>query len=141
MNQPTGFRVLVVEDQPATRAALAELLTAEGFEVAVAADGAEAIDVAKAFAAHVVLMDFGLPSVNGWETTLRLRRDPATANIPVLAVTGQGNAEALRLAGEVGCVDVFLKPVDVRQLTERLRALAAGPPAGGALPAVPGEGC
>ena len=137
----TGVRVLVVEDQPAARVAMAELLMAEGFDVAVANDGGEALDVAKAFDAHLVLMDFGLPSVNGWEATLRLRRDPATAAIPVLAVTGQGNPEALRLAAEVGCVDVILKPVDVRHLAERLRQLVDSPPAPDALPGLPSDGC
>ena len=139
--EATGVRVLVVEDQPSARVALAELLMAEGFDVAVADDGSEVPDVAKAFAADVVLMDFGLPSVNGWEATLRLRRDPATAGIPVLAVTGQGNPEALRLAAEVGCVDVILKPVDVRQLADRLRVIVASPPAADALPAILGDGC
>lgn len=134
-------RVLVVEDQPAARLALAELLLQEGFEVAVAHDGGEAVDVAKAFGADFVLMDFGLPSVNGWEATLRLRRDPETATVPVLAVTGMGNPEALQLAKEVGCVDVVLKPVDAHLLGERLRSLSANPPPPDTLPAVPGEGC
>jgi CheY-like chemotaxis protein len=136
-----AIRVLVVEDEAAAREALVDLLIAEGFELAVARDGSEALEVAKAFGADLVLMDFGLPSVNGWEATLRLRRDPATAHVPVLAVTGQGNPEALRLAHEVGCVDVVLKPFDPRQLAERLRALAASPPAADALPGIPGEGC
>ena len=134
-------RVLVVEDQPAVRAATAELLVVEGFEVAVAADGEEVVDLAKAFAPDVVLMDFGLPAVNGWEATLRLRRDAATASTVVLAVTGHDNPEALRLAREVGCVDVLVKPVDPRALTDRLHALVASPPTGDALPAIPEQGC
>lgn len=135
-------RVLVVEDQRATRDALAELLAGSGFEVAVAADGEEALLVAKSFTPDVVVMDFGLPGLNGWETTLRLKRDPQTAGVPVVAVTGQEREEARVLGREVGCAEVFTKPVNVDELRTSLRGFAEGRLAG-TPPVVelPGEGC
>jgi DNA-binding response OmpR family regulator len=133
-------RVLVVEDQRPARDALAELLSAGGFEVAVAGDGEEALGVAVDFVPDVVVMDFGLPGLNGWETTLRLKRDPKTAKVPVIAVTGEGKEEARVLGREVGCVEVFTKPVDVDRLTACLRAFAEGTAAMPAAP-LPGDGC
>jgi CheY-like chemotaxis protein len=87
-------------------------------------------------------MDFGLPGLNGWEATLRLRRDPQTAAVPVVAVTGQREEEARVLGREVGCVEVFTKPVDVDRLTSCLRDFVAGGGAGAQpVPEVPPEGC
>lgn len=132
-------RVLVVEDQEPTREALAALLSDGGFEVAVAGDGEEALGVARSFSPDVVVMDFGLPGLNGWETTLRLKRDPQTAAVPVVAVTGHGQQEARVLGREVGCIEVFIKPVDMDRLARCLResvARAAAEPLD-----LPGEGC
>ncbi|HVS02652.1 MAG TPA: response regulator [Thermoanaerobaculia bacterium] len=126
--QPSArTKVLVVEDQPATRSALEELLVGNGFEVAVASDGLQALEVARAFRPTVVLMDFELPAMNGWEASLRLRRDPQTANTWILAVTGHDSPEARVLAREVGCLEVIEKPVDPRRLVARLRELGDGP--------------
>lgn len=134
-------RVLVVEDQPPARNALAELLTDGGFEVAVAGDGEEALGVARDFTPDVVVMDFGLPGLNGWETTLRLKRDPQTASVPVIAVTGQTEEEARVLGREVGCVEVFTKPVDLQRLATCLRDFAEGNATAPVAPELPPEGC
>jgi DNA-binding response OmpR family regulator len=140
MEQAAPFRVLVVEDDRATREALADLLRESGFAVAVADDGAVAADLAVQFEPAVILMDFGLPRLNGWETTLRLRRDARTSRIPIIALTGQSGPEALALAREVGCLAVMTKPVDVAELVVRLRVLVASPPPEPPVP-LPGEDC
>jgi two-component system, cell cycle response regulator DivK len=135
-------RILVVEDQLPARDALAEMLSADGFDVAVAGDGEEALGKAASFSPDVVVMDFGLPGLNGWETTLRLKRDPQTAQVPVIAVTGHGKEEARVLGREVGCLEVFTKPVDIDRLTTCLRALTEGTPADSPTPIeLPGDGC
>lgn len=141
MQEPPRERVLIVEDETESRDALAELLRESGFEVAVAGDGQEGVDLAKTFHPGVILMDFGLPEVNGWEATLRLRRDPQTVRIPIVAVTGQERPEALLLAQEVGCLEVLAKPVDPDWLVARLREISSNPHLVETLPQLPEEGC
>jgi CheY-like chemotaxis protein len=81
-------RVLVVDDEPVIRALVAATLEPIGMEVESAADGPSGIDLARATAPDVVLIDVGLPGLSGTEVLRRLRDDPDTASIPVLLLTG-----------------------------------------------------
>jgi signal transduction histidine kinase len=105
-------RVLVVEDHQDTSETLRDLLELAGFEVEIAASGADGVAAARQFHPDVVLCDLGLPGMNGYEVASTLRRDPATASARLIAMTGYGGEEDRRRSHEAG-FDVHLtKPVD-----------------------------
>ncbi|HEX6649809.1 MAG TPA: response regulator, partial [Pyrinomonadaceae bacterium] len=81
-------RVLIVDDDPRVRDLLTELLELEGYEVATASDGAEAIDLAASFEPDVVVSDVVMPNVGGLELCRKLKADPSTAYVPVLLISG-----------------------------------------------------
>ena len=102
--------VLVVDDYADAREMYAESLLASGFRVAEAADGASALQLARALSPDVVLMDLSLPGMDGWEATRRLKADASTCHIPVVALTGHAMASALAAAREAGCDRFVVKP-------------------------------
>jgi CheY-like chemotaxis protein len=102
--------VLVVDDYADAREMYAESLLASGFRVAQATNGLEAIALAHELAPAVILMDLSLPGVDGWEATRRLKADPRTRDIPVVAVTGHSQASASQAAERAGCNRFVLKP-------------------------------
>jgi CheY-like chemotaxis protein len=117
--------VLVVDDFKDNREMFAEYLALSGFRVAEAENGREALDQAFALVPDVVLMDLSLPELDGWEATRRLKRDPRTRHIPVVALTGHVLADHSREAREAGC-DVFLtKPCLPEVLVEEVRRVLA----------------
>ena len=116
-------RVLLVEDSPLLRFAFGRLLRLQGFEVCEAVDGREAIEAIADFGPQLVLTDLMMPVMDGLELIRRLKSDPATANIPVVAITADATAVAERSARDAGAVDVILKPIDLPALLNRLRDL------------------
>jgi two-component system, cell cycle response regulator DivK len=114
-------RVLVVDDAAYNREILVQNLEDE-YETLEAPDGATALALARAEQPDVILMDLSLPIMDGWDATRRLRLDPATAWIPVVAVTAHAMAgdEARALAS--GCDDYLPKPVDEELLLVKVRA-------------------
>jgi two-component system cell cycle response regulator DivK len=114
-------RVLVVDDDPEIRALYAWCLRASGWTVGEADDGLEALEAVCGFAPDAVIMDVGLPSVNGLEVVRRLRADAETAQVRVVACTGESGHEAEAI--ESGC-DAFVRkpcgPDDLRELLEEL---------------------
>jgi two-component system cell cycle response regulator DivK len=121
--------VLVVDDFEDNRELFAEFLALSGFRVAEAATGREAIDRAFALIPDVIVMDLSLPEVDGWEATRRLKSDPRTCHIPVVALTGHVLADHSREAHEAGCAAFLTKPCLPEALVvEVRRALAAVPP-------------
>jgi signal transduction histidine kinase len=116
-------RVLVVEDNLDTAETLRDLLELSGFEVAIAGSGSEGVAAAHVFHPEVVLCDLGLPGMNGFEVASALRRDPVTAGVRLIALTGYGGDEDRRRSREAG-FDVHLtKPVEPAVLR---RLLASG---------------
>ena len=113
-------RVLVVDDATFNREVLVQNLQDE-YETLEAADGATALSLARTEQPDVILMDLSLPVIDGWEATARLRRDPFTAWIPVVAVTAHAmiGDEARALAN--GCDDYLAKPVDEELLLVKVR--------------------
>src|SRR5919201_6744732 len=105
---PTRPRVLVVDDVANNREVLVQNLEDE-FDTLQATDGASALTVARAEQPDLILMDLSLPVVDGWEATRRLRRDPATAWIPILAVTAHAMAGDEERALASGCDDYVAK--------------------------------
>jgi CheY-like chemotaxis protein len=113
--------VLVVDDYDDTRSMYAETLRVAGFEVAEAANGLDAVDMASLIAPDFVLMDLAMPGMDGWEATRRIKSNPRTKAIRVMAVTGHSEAEHRILAWRAGCDDFFAKPVLPQELVRRIQ--------------------
>jgi CheY-like chemotaxis protein len=114
-------RVLVVDDFDDNRLLYAEFLAYSGFDVEQASDGAEAVARAHHFLPDVVVMDLALPVMDGWEATRRIKADPRTCRIPVVALTGHALARHLRVAREAGCDAFLAKPCLPERLLQTLR--------------------
>jgi CheY-like chemotaxis protein len=118
--QPGPARVLVVEDDPDVAELLALVLAGAGYDPVVAHEGREALEILREQRPQLILLDLMMPGMNGWEFRAAQRADPAVASIPVIVMTGGGNAAAQAEAmGASGCVT---KPLDLQEL---LRLLAA----------------
>lgn len=116
-------RVLLVEDAGLLRYAFARLLRMYGFEVREAVDGREALDNLVDFQPELVLTDLMMPVMDGIELIRHLHGDPATAHLPIVAITADATEQAQRQAREAGAIDVITKPIDLPSLLERLRML------------------
>jgi CheY-like chemotaxis protein len=115
-HQPLGLRVLVVEDNADSAVSLARFLRRLGHEVEVASDGQAAVTAAQARQPDVVLLDIGLPGLDGWEVARRLQGHPAQKQPLLVAVTGYDREADRRRSDEAG-IDLHLaKPVDPEQL-------------------------
>ena len=122
-------RILLVEDNEPNRDMLTRRLRRRGFEVIAAEDGARGVELAASAAPDLVLMDVSLPVLDGWEATRRLKADPATARIPVIALTAHAMPADHERALAAGCDDFDTKPVELRRLLGKIAALL---PAGAA---------
>jgi len=132
--RPSSFsrsRILVVDDNRDTTATLALILERSGHYVHVAHDGLEAVQAAAAFRPDVVLLDIGLPKMNGFEVAKRIRQQRGKGDVALVAVTGWGQQEDRRRAMEAGFDHHLTKPVEMATLMELLAALttASEPPA------------
>jgi two-component system cell cycle response regulator DivK len=110
VDAPQGPLVLVVDDYDDAREMYAESLLVSGFRVAEAADGAQAVELARSLSPDVILMDLSLPGVDGWEATRQLKADARTQHIPVVALTGHALSSAIDAAREAGCDRFVVKP-------------------------------
>lgn len=128
--EETMTRILLVEDNEMNRDMLSRRLARQGFEVAIAVDGQQGVDMARADRPDLILMDISLPVLDGWEATRLLKGDAATSAIPIIALTAHAMAQDREKALEIGCDDFDTKPVELPRLLEKIRALvdaAAGP--------------
>jgi CheY-like chemotaxis protein len=123
--------VLVVDDFQDNREMFAELLLLAGFRVAEATNGREALDQAGALLPEVILMDLSLPEIDGWEATRRIKGDPRTRHIHVIALTGHALADCSRDAREAGCDAFLTKPCMPDKLIDEVRRVLAGADAEG----------
>lgn len=119
---PRRRRILLVDDHLDAANALSELLASFGHQVEVALDGATALSIARAFEPEVVLLDLGLPGMDGYQVARRLRREPALAGALLVAVTGYGHEEARQESRAAGFDLHLVKPVDPGELQELLVA-------------------
>jgi CheY-like chemotaxis protein len=118
-----GRRVLVVDDNADAREALRFLLEDEGHEVRTAGDGPDALREAESFCPDVVLLDIGLPGMDGYEVARRLRTLPAARNALIVAVSGYGQAEDRERSRAAGFDDHLLKPVSPNRLLDLVKRL------------------
>lgn len=116
-------KLLLVEDNEMNRDMLSRRLLRKGYEVVMAVDGQQALDMAVAQGPDLILMDMSLPVLDGWEATRRLKADEATRSIPVIALTAHAMAEDEKRAREVGCDDYDTKPIELTRLLEKIEAL------------------
>jgi two-component system cell cycle response regulator DivK len=121
MNRPI---VLVVEDDLSTRKLYAELLTGQGFDVAEAHNGLQAVEKAGELLPAVIVTDLGLPGIDGFELCRRLHQDERTRHIPLVAITGRYVSPADRArAHREGCRAVLVKPLDAETLVAEVKGL------------------
>ena len=128
--------ILVVEDYDDAREMYVEYLTFTGFRVEAATNGLEAIEMTARLLPDLVLMDLALPKLDGWEATRRLKSDPKTSHIPVIALTGHALAGHAERAREAGCDSFITKPCVPDELVAEIsRVLGSSAPSGAAQPA------
>jgi CheY-like chemotaxis protein len=117
------MKILLVEDNEMNRDMLSRRLQRRGHEVLIAVDGAEALRVAGEAQPELVLMDLSLPVMDGWEATGRMKANPQTAAIPVIALTAHAMDADRERALAAGCDDFDTKPIDMERLTGKIAAL------------------
>lgn len=116
-------RILLVEDNEMNRDMLSRRLARRGHEVLIAVDGGEGVARAAADLPDLILMDMSLPVLDGWEATRRIKADPATSKIPVIALTAHAMAGDREQALAAGCDDYDTKPIELDRLVEKIAAL------------------
>ena len=118
-----SLRVLVVDDSEDTAETLGTLLEMTGHTVQVAHSGPAALEAVSAFRPDAIILDIGLPGLDGFQVAQRLRENPAMKDVTLIAATGYGQEEDLRRSKEVGIDRHLVKPVDLRELQELLAAV------------------
>jgi len=123
------MKILYVEDNDDNVYMLRNRLTRAGFTVVIATDGVQGVAMAGSERPDLIIMDLTLPDMDGWEATRRIKADPATKHIPVVALTANAMEGDREKALAAGCDDFDTKPVELPRLLNKIRALA---PAGSA---------
>ena len=116
-------KILLIEDNEMNRDMLSRRLERRGFEVAIALDGAEGLEKAASELPDLILLDMSLPVMDGWEAAKLLKQRPATAAIPIIALTAHAMSGDRERALEVGCDDYDVKPIEFERLLEKMRVL------------------
>ena len=115
-------RILLVEDNELNRDMLCRRLGRKGYDMVVAADGRQCLELAQGGGFDLILMDLSLPELDGWEATRRLRADERTRATPILALTAHAMAGDREKAIEAGCDDYDTKPIEFPRLLEKIAA-------------------
>ncbi len=116
-------RILLVEDNDMNRDMLSRRLTKRGYEVAIAMDGVDGVNLTRATSPDLVLMDMSLPLKDGWEATAELKADPATKAIPIIGLSAHAMSGDRDKALEAGCDDYDTKPIELERLLAKIEAL------------------
>jgi CheY-like chemotaxis protein len=122
-------RILLVEDNEMNRDMLSRRLVRKGYEVAMAVDGRQGVEMAQAGGYDLILMDMSLPEVDGWEATRQLRAAPETRAVPIIALTAHAMAGDREKALEAGCDDYDTKPIELPRLLAKIEAIVGKSPA------------
>jgi two-component system, cell cycle response regulator DivK len=116
-------KILLVEDNEMNRDMLSRRLVRKGFEVLIAVDGQEGVDMAHSESPSLILMDMSLPVMDGWEAVRALKDNPETQSIPVLGLSAHAMTPDRDKAIKAGCDDYDTKPVDIKRLMGKIQAL------------------
>lgn len=113
-------KILLVEDNEMNRDMLSRRLTRRGYEVVIAEDGELGVELSTSASPDVILMDMSLPKIDGWEATRMVKSNPATAPIPVIALTAHAMAGDREQALAAGCDDYDTKPIELDRLLGKI---------------------
>ena len=119
-------KILLVEDNEMNRDMLSRRLQRKGYEVSMAVDGRQGVEMARAGGYDLILMDMSLPEIDGWEATRQLRAVPETQVVPIIGLTAHAMAGDREKALEAGCNDYDTKPVELPRLLAKIEALLGG---------------
>ena len=120
------MRVLLVEDHEEIWDFLSRRLTRRGYDVTVATDGQAGVDRARVDMPDIMLLDMNLPVLDGWSAARMLKAEPATAGIPIIALTAHAMSGDREKALTAGCDDYHPKPIDFSRLLTQIEALVPG---------------
>jgi len=121
-----GQRLLLVEDNEDNRTIYSTVLRYLGYEVIEAVDGLQAVALARSEHPDLILMDISIPGMDGWEATRVLRQDPATREIPIIALTAHALPDDRKRATEVGFTSYLAKPIEPNAVVAEVRRLLGG---------------
>ena len=116
-------KILIVEDNEMNRDMLSRRLERKGFDINVAVDGQQGIDMATELSPDIVLMDMSLPIKDGWTATRELRANPATATLKIIALTAHAMDGDKQKTLDAGCDDYDTKPIDLKRLLGKIQTL------------------
>lgn len=116
-------KILLVEDNEMNRDMLSRRLEKRGYTMTIAVDGGQGVALAQSGLPDLILMDMSLPVLDGWEATKQLKADPATAGIPVIALTAHAMDSDRQKAIAAGCDDFDTKPVELARLLGKIEEL------------------
>jgi CheY-like chemotaxis protein len=118
-------KILLVEDNEMNRDMLSRRLTKRGYQVAIALDGVQGVELARSESPDLVLMDMSLPLKDGWEATAEIKSDPATSSIPVIGLSAHAMSGDRDKAMQAGCDDYDTKPIELDRLLKKIESLLA----------------
>jgi len=116
-------KILLVEDNEMNRDMLSRRLIRKGYEVVMAINGMQAVEMTSSESPDIILMDINLPDIDGWEATRRIRQHESSHSIPIIAVTAHAMQADQQHAFDVGCNDYEPKPINLSKLLEKIEAL------------------
>ena len=116
-------KILLIEDNEMNRDMLSRRLIRKGYEVAMAVEGLQGVEMAATGEYDLVLMDMGLPDIDGWEATRQIRAQPDVGTIPIIALTAHAMAGDREKALEAGCDDYDTKPIELPRLLGKIEGL------------------
>ena len=116
-------KILLVEDNEMNRDMLSRRLARKGYEVSIAVDGQQGVEMAGSAAPDLILMDMSLPVLDGWEATRQLKNSDTTRHIPVIALTAHAMSGDRERALEAGCDDYDTKPIELPRLLEKIETM------------------
>ncbi len=115
------LKILLVEDNEMNRDMLSRRLKRRGYEVSIAVNGVEGVEMATSTTPDLILMDMSLPVMDGWEATRNIKADPTTQSIPVIALTAHAMSGDREKALQAGCDDYDTKPIELSRLLTKIK--------------------
>jgi two-component system cell cycle response regulator DivK len=116
-------KILLVEDNEMNRDMLSRRLTKRGYQIAIALDGVQGVELARSESPNLILMDMSLPLKDGWQATAEIKADPTTKLIPVIGLSAHAMSGDRDKAMQAGCDDYDTKPIELDRLLKKIEAL------------------